>query len=50
MIEKIYFLLVVFIFLICLVILKSSKDHNKRVLQKYLEEVKIQDEPKKSKE
>jgi|GEM_PF-3527675 hypothetical protein len=49
MLEEIYFFLVIFIFLICLVILKSSKDHKKRAVQKYLEEIKIQEELTKSK-
>ena len=44
MLEDIYFVLVVFIFLICLALFKGVRDYKVRARKIYLEELKIQEE------
>ena len=44
MLEDIYFVLVVFILLICLALFKGARDYKVRARKIYLEELKIQEE------
>ena len=44
MVEEIYFALVGIVLLLCLTLFKGAKDHKKRVMKHYLEEMKIQEE------
>jgi uncharacterized membrane protein YqiK len=44
MLEDIYFVLVVFILLICLALFKGVRDYKVRARKIYLEELKIQEE------